>query len=56
MSEWIPIIGEVVGCAMVAAIVAVVLHFRLEETRMRVEAEIRQMDMAYQHARESQRQ
>lgn len=50
---WIPIIGTVGGCAMVVVIVALALHFRLEQLRMRVEAEIRQMDLAYQRARES---
>jgi multisubunit Na+/H+ antiporter MnhB subunit len=52
---WIPIIGTVGGCAIAVVIVALVLHFRLEEVRMRVETEMRQMDLAYQRALESLR-
>jgi hypothetical protein len=52
---WIPSIGPVGGCAVAVVIVALVLHFRREEIRMRVETEMRQMDLAYQRALESLR-
>ncbi len=47
----IPIVATVAGCALVVAIVALALHSRLQQVRMRVETEIRQMDLAYQRAR-----
>ncbi len=54
MSEvWIPIIGTVFGCSFVVAIVALAHHSKVQETRMRIETEIQQMEMAYQRARQS---
>lgn len=50
---FIPIVGEVFGTLLVAGVVATVLHFRLQEARSRIEAEIQQLDLAYQRARES---
>jgi hypothetical protein len=51
--EWIPIVGTVSGCAFVVAMVALGNYRKLEDARMRIEAEIQQMEMAYQRARES---
>ncbi len=50
---WIPIVAIVAGSVMVVGVLAVVLHHRLEETRMQIETEIQRMDLAYQRARES---
>ena len=50
---WIPIVGIVAGTVMVVGVLAVVLHYRLEETRMQINTEIQRMDLAYQRARES---
>lgn len=54
MSEtWIPIIAVLAGCAFVVVSVALAQHNKVQQARMRIEAEIRQMEMAYQRARES---
>lgn len=55
MEYWIPLAGEVFGTMVTVGIVALVLHYRLEEARARIQAEIQRMERAYQHARESLR-
>ncbi len=54
MSElWIPLVGIVFGCGLVVTIVIFALNHKLHETRMRIEIEMQQMEMAYQRARAS---
>lgn len=51
--NWIPIIGSLFGTLFTVAVVAIALHFRLQQKRMEVEAEIQRMEMAWQRARQS---
>lgn len=50
---WIPIVAIVGGCGIAAVIVIAGNLHKIQQARMRIEAEIQQMDMAYQRARES---
>jgi hypothetical protein len=49
----IPIVGMLAGHAMVVAIVAMASYRRTDQVKMRVDTEIRKMDLAYQRAKES---
>ncbi len=50
---WIPVLGAGLGPLLLIAIVALATHYRLGEARLRIEAEIQRMEMAYQHARQN---
>jgi len=51
--EWIPIAAIVFGCGLAGVLVVAAGLHKVQDARMRIEAEIQKMDMAYQRARQS---